>query len=99
MRQRNCSSKEDYEEKGIWNPNWVTRDQRALLIDTIINLTLRYVVYEISYKIYFINRESFVSAIAVFIAYKLAMEDAVYDLCELPRNQMLERINMTKNQG
>lgn len=64
----------------------VMGDQRALLIDIVVNLVVRYVTYGISYKIYFINREGSTSAIVVFVVYKLVMEDAVFDLCELLRS-------------
>lgn len=77
----------------------VMGDQRALLIKKIVNLVVRYIAYEMSYKIYFKNREGSTSAIDVFVAHKLVMEDADYNLCELLRSHLLENINMKKNEG
>lgn len=48
---------------------WVTRDQRELIIHTIIDLVIRYVAYGISYKIYFRNREGSTSTIVVYVAH------------------------------
>lgn len=66
----------------------VIGDQKALLIDKISHPVVRYVAYEISYKIYFKNRESSTLAITVYVAHKISMEDAMFDLCELLKDQL-----------
>lgn len=85
MRQRNCSGKEDCEEQ-VETLTGVMGDQRAFFIDKIGNLVVKYVAYEISYKIYFWNREGSTSVIIVFVAHKLSMKDVVFDLCEFLRS-------------
>lgn len=74
----------------------VIGDQRTFLIDKIISLIVRYVAYGISYKIYFKNREGSISTIVVYVAHMNTMEDVVFNLCELLKNQLLENVKMTK---
>lgn len=77
----------------------VKGDQWALIIDKIINPIVRYVTYDISYKVYFRNREGVTSAIAVYMAHMLMMKDKSFDLCELLKELLLENIKMSKEQN
>lgn len=69
----------------------IDKDPRALLINTLANSTVRYVAYDISYKIYFINCEGSTSTIVVYLAHMMVKEKKQFDLCSL----LLE--NLTKN--
>lgn len=91
--------KKSLKNKEVKNLTNVMGDQRALLIDKIVNPMVRYVAYGISHKIYFRNREGSTSTIIVYVAHMLVMEDRVFYLCELLKNQLLENIKMTKKQG
>lgn len=52
--------KKNVKNKEVETLTSVMGDQRELLIDKIINPMVRYVAYDMSYKIYFINREGYV---------------------------------------
>lgn len=91
--------KKRVKNKGVETLTSVTGDQRALLIDKIVNPMVSYVAYGISYKIYFRNREGSTLAIIVYVAHMIVMEDTIFNLCELLKNQLLENIKMAKDQG
>lgn len=78
-------TKNSIKNKEVETLNDINRDQRALIIDKIINPAVRYVAYDISYKVYFRNREGATLTIVVYMAHMLVMEDKSFDLCELLR--------------
>jgi hypothetical protein len=53
----------------------VTKDQRALLIHTIVDPIVRYITYGISYKIYFRNREGSTSTIVIYITHHMVKKN------------------------
>lgn len=99
-----CNSGEVLIKKSILNRevealSSMKGDQRAFIINTIINLVVRYTAYDISYKIYFKNREGTTSTIAVYMAHMLAMKNMSFDLCELLRELLLKNVKMTKEKN
>lgn len=77
----------------------ITGDQRALLIDTIIDLVVRYVAYGVSQKIYLWNKEGSTSVIVVYVAHQMVKERKDFNLCELLLTQLTDNITMTKDDG
>lgn len=99
-----CDNVEVLEKKLILNMEVealtdVKGDQQALIINTIINPVGRYVAFGIYFKVYFKNREGATSAIAVYMACMLVMENRSFDLCELLKELLLENIKMTKEKN
>lgn len=48
-------------------------------------------------KIYYKNRENFVSAIAIHVAREMVEKGKGYDLCELLRQQLSDNLKKTKD--
>lgn len=73
----------------------IKKDPQALLINTIINLVVRYVAYDITYKIHFRNHEGSTSAIVVFLAHMMVKENKQFDLCSLMMENLIENFRMS----
>lgn len=63
----------------------VILDGRALKIDTIRDVDVRYVKMGISYKFYYRNKEGSCVSTGVHVAYQMVKENIEYDLCEIIR--------------
>lgn len=61
----------------------VAFDKRALATKTITNPTVKYASFMIGHKIYFTNRENYVSATTIYTGYDMVVKGTDYDLCEL----------------
>lgn len=71
-------------------------DKRALRIDGILDLAVRYVTMGNSYKVYYKNQEGSSSSTTVYVAYKMVKENTNYDLCDLLRWKLLDNLRLTK---
>lgn len=74
------------------NPIGVKYDIRVLTVKDIKDLRVKYASMLIRYKIYFTNRENHVFATAINIVYEMVKKGVNYDLCELLRVQLIEKL-------
>ena len=63
-----------------------------MIIDTVTNLLLDFVVRVISHKFYQSSRLNSVPCIAIDVAFKLVKKDHTYDLAELTLQQINENL-------
>lgn len=77
----------------------ISKDPQDLLINTLKDLDVRYVAYDISYKIYFRNREGSTSAIIFYIAHMMVKENKKFDLCSLLLENIYENVRMLVIEG
>lgn len=76
----------------------VILDGRALKIDIIRDVDVRYATMGISYNVYYKNRESSCVSTGVHVTYLMVKENAEYDLCEIIWRQLLDNIEMSKSE-
>lgn len=69
-----------------------TFDKHHLAINTIWNLTVKYLSMVVGNTIYLTNRDNSISATIVHMAYEMAKLKKDYDLCEILRQQLLENL-------
>lgn len=60
-------------------------DKRALTIKDIKKLIMKYASMMIGYKLYFSNKENYISTITINTTYEMVEMGVEYDLCELLR--------------
>jgi hypothetical protein len=56
----------------------------------------RYIVYGLSYTIFFRNKEGTTLVGIFYISHKMIMEYLDFDLCGLPKYQLMENLQLTK---
>lgn len=72
-------------------------NKRAMTINDIIELGVRFSSMVIRYKTYHSNWDNFVSGTLIYVAYQMINENAENDLCELLQSQLIENIGKIKN--
>jgi len=71
-------------------------DKRAMTIEDITDLDIKFASMIIGYKIYHSSRENSVSGTAVYTAYEMLRKNVDYDLCELLLSQLMENLQKIK---
>lgn len=75
----------------------VISDGRALRIDTIRDVDVRYAKMQISYKIYYKNKEGSCVSNEMHVDYRMVKKNAEYDMCEILWWRLLDNIKMRKS--
>lgn len=73
-----------------------TYDKRALKVIPIKNPIVRYAAMVIGYKVYFKNRDNFVSTTAINVAHEMVVNGSDLELCEFLRKKIMENMRLTK---
>lgn len=71
-------------------------DRRAMTINDILEYDVKFASMVIGYRIYYSNRDNFVSKIAIYVVYEIIKENKKYDLCELLQSELIKNLKKIK---